>query len=116
MVGDGGRRAHDGAVTRSIDAVSRPVHAASRPPKAVPRASSALCCRGEVRAERRVRLTTHDGETMAAAQRPFDTSVEERDDPRVLWPMIALFWAVNVAVTTAQVYVLVRERGINPRL
>jgi two-component system, LytTR family, sensor kinase len=45
-----------------------------------------------------------------------DTSIEERDDLRVLWPMIVLFWIVNIAVTTAQVYVNARATGVYPPL
>ena len=51
-----------------------------------------------------------------AAGQPFDTSIEERDDPRVLWPMIVLFWIVNFAMTTAQVYVNARSSGNYPPL
>jgi two-component system, LytTR family, sensor kinase len=46
----------------------------------------------------------------------FDPSIEERDDPRVLWPMIVLFWIVNLAVTTVQVYVNARTTGVYPPL
>lgn len=52
--------------------------------------------------------------TLAAGT--FDTSIEERDDPRVLWPMIVLFWIVNLAMTTAQVYVNARSTGVYPPL
>ena len=51
-----------------------------------------------------------------AAGQPFDTSIEERDDPRVLWPMIVLFWIVHFAMTTAQVYVNARSSGNYPPL
>ena len=50
------------------------------------------------------------------ATETFDTSIEERDDPRVLWPMIVLFWIVNIAVTTVQVYVNRRPTGDYPPL
>ena len=40
----------------------------------------------------------------------------ERDDPRVLWPTIALFWVVNVALTVAQVYAMARSVGRVPTL
>ena len=46
----------------------------------------------------------------------FDTSIEERDDSRVLWPMIVLFWIVHLAVTTVQVYVNARTSGVYPPL
>jgi two-component sensor histidine kinase len=41
---------------------------------------------------------------------------DERDDPRVLWPLIVLFWIVNVALTTVQVYVMAQSSGRSPRL
>src|SRR5688500_382890 len=53
---------------------------------------------------------------VTVAARTFDTSIEERDDPRVLWPMIVLFWIVNLAMTTAQVYVNARSSGVYPPL
>ncbi|MEO6526813.1 MAG: histidine kinase [Gemmatimonadaceae bacterium] len=53
---------------------------------------------------------------VTVATRPVDTNIEERDDPRVLWPMIVLFWIVNVAMTTAQVYVNARSSGNYPAL
>jgi two-component sensor histidine kinase len=53
---------------------------------------------------------------MIASERAFDTDSEERDEPRVLWPMIALFWVVNIGLTTVQVYVNARPRGVYPDL
>ena len=44
------------------------------------------------------------------------TERDERDDPRVLWPLIVLFWIVNVALTTVQVYVMSRSSGRSPQL
>jgi len=41
---------------------------------------------------------------------------DERDDPRVLWPLIVLFWIVNIALTTVQVYVMAQASGRSPRL
>jgi two-component system, LytTR family, sensor kinase len=41
---------------------------------------------------------------------------DERDDPRVLWPLIVLFWIVNIALTTVQVYVMAQTSGRSPRL
>lgn len=41
---------------------------------------------------------------------------DERDDPRVLWPLIVLFWIVNVALTTVQVYVMARSSGRSPSM
>jgi len=41
---------------------------------------------------------------------------DEPDDPRVLWPLIVLFWIVNVALTTVQVYVMARASGRSPNL
>jgi len=41
---------------------------------------------------------------------------DERDDPRVLWPLIVLFWIVNVALTTLQVYVMARASGRDPQV
>ena len=41
---------------------------------------------------------------------------DEPDDPRVLWPLIVLFWIVNVALTTVQVYVMARSSGRSPSL
>jgi len=41
---------------------------------------------------------------------------DERDDPRVLWPLIVLFWIVNIALTTVQVYVMSQSSGRSPRL
>lgn len=45
-----------------------------------------------------------------------DDRAAERDDPRVLWATVALFWVVNVALTVAQVYAMARSRGVAPRL
>jgi two-component system, LytTR family, sensor kinase len=45
-----------------------------------------------------------------------DDRATERDDPRVLWAMVALFWVVNVALTGAEVYAMARSRGFVPRL
>ena len=53
---------------------------------------------------------------MTANGRPNDDGIEERDDRRVLWPMIALFWVVNVGLTTVQVYLSARARGVFPDL
>ncbi len=53
---------------------------------------------------------------MIASERAFDIGSEERDEPRVLWPMIALYWVVNIGLTTVQVYVNVRPRGVYPDL
>jgi len=53
---------------------------------------------------------------MMADERAFDMGSEERDEPRVLWPMIALFWVVNIGLTTVQVYVNARPRGVYPDL
>src|SRR5829696_8228860 len=56
------------------------------------------------------------GAMVTVTGHPIDTSIEERDDPRVLWPMIVLFWIVNLAMTTAQVYVNARSTGVYPPL
>jgi two-component system LytT family sensor kinase len=53
---------------------------------------------------------------MTANGRAFDDGMEARDERRVLWPMIALFWVVNVGLTTVQVYVNVRPHGVFPNL
>jgi signal transduction histidine kinase len=45
-----------------------------------------------------------------------DARAEERDDPRVLWPLLALFWTGNVGATMAQVYVSQRLGGSSPGL
>ena len=50
------------------------------------------------------------------AMQTFDTNLEERDDPRVMWPMVVLFWIVNFAVTTVQVYVNARATRVYPPL
>ena len=50
---------------------------------------------------------------MIASERAFDIGSEEPDEPRVLWPMIALFWVVNIGLTTVQVYVNARPRGVS---
>ena len=52
----------------------------------------------------------------AVAIQTFETSIEERDDPRVLWPLVVLFWIVIIAVTTVQVYVNARATGVYPPL
>ncbi len=53
---------------------------------------------------------------MTVANHAFDTSIEERDDPRILWPLIVLFWIVNLAMTTVQVYVNARSSRVYPPL
>jgi len=53
---------------------------------------------------------------MTAGEGAIDIGSEERDEPRVLWPMIALFWVVNIGLTTVQVYVNARPRGVYPDL
>jgi two-component sensor histidine kinase len=53
---------------------------------------------------------------MTAGGPTIDHGIEERDERRVLWPMIALFWVVNVGLTTVQVYVNVRPHGVFPNL
>jgi len=45
-----------------------------------------------------------------------DDRAAERDEPRVLWAMVALFWLVNAALTVTQVYAMARSRGMAPRL
>jgi len=56
-------------------------------------------------------VTEHDRH---ARQRAHER--DERDDPRVLWPLIVVFWIVNVALTTVQVYVMSRASGRSPSL
>src|SRR4051794_20436850 len=56
-------------------------------------------------------VTAHDTNDMQRAHER-----DERDDPRVLWPLIVLFWIVNVALTTVEVYVMAQTSGRSPRL
>ena len=56
-------------------------------------------------------VTAHDTHDLRRAHER-----DERDDPRVLWPLIVVFWIVNVALTTVQVYVMAQTSGRSPRL
>lgn len=42
---------------------------------------------------------------MARSAPDLDLAAGERDEPRILLPVVVLFWAANIAVTTVQVYV-----------
>lgn len=43
-----------------------------------------------------------------------DVAGEGREDPRVLWPLLGLFWIGNVAATMVQVYTSLRSAGFSP--
>lgn len=45
-----------------------------------------------------------------------EAAAEAREDPRVLWPLLALFWVGNIAATAVQVYTSMRAAGSSPGL